>query len=226
MEKGISVNRKLDIPTKKNKSILTLFTFALGIMTTMVKLDVPLFRQPHVDYCVPACIKMVLEYLRNIHGDKVPRLSIKTIAKTIRTEVGKGTVFHDITKINEMISSSLPSVDFVVEYPCEWDEIVEENENRKPIIAWIWLSDNRGHGCGHSVVVFDIDRSEGVIYYNDPALGVVQEDIGKFISKWEDENVNSSLIKVRVGEKIQRKLPEYSIEIEKEEHTDERTENN
>jgi len=162
-------------------------------------------------------MKMVLEHLRNIYGNKIPRLSIKTIAKIVRAEIGGGTVFQDVVRINEALLSAEPSVEFIPEYPCDWKEIVEENEKGKPIIAWVWLSDNRGHGCGHSVVVFEIDRSEGTIYYNDPAHGVIEEDIGKFISKWEHEDVNRSLIKVKVGERIQRKIPEYLKEIEEEE---------
>jgi len=193
---------------------------SLRLILAMVKLNVPLFRQPHPDYCVPTCLKMILEYLRERYGNKVPRLSISTIAETIETLVGGGgTTFDDVTRINERLLASEPSVEFSPEYPCEWREIVEENEKGKPIIAWIWLSsdrasDNREHGCGHSVVIFDINVSEGVIYYNDPIHGNVDEDIGRFISKWEHEDVNKTLIKVKVGERVQRKIPEYAMEEE------------
>lgn len=175
----------------------------------MVRLNVPLFRQSTPHHCVPACYKMVLEHLREAHGEKIPKLSIKKIAQIIRTEIG-GTRWVNLTRINEALLTSFPSVEFVPEYPCDWKEVENENTKGKPIIVWIWLSDDRGLGCGHSVVVFDIDRSEGVVHYNDPARGIIHEDIGTFISKWENENVNKSLIKVKVGERIQRKLPEYT----------------
>lgn len=152
---------------------------------------------------------MVLEYLRSVHGNKIPRLSIKRIAQVVGAVRGKGTVFHDVAKINEELRTAIPSVEFVPGYPCDWKEILEENEKGKPIIAWLWLSDNRGHGCGHSVVIFDVNPSEGSIHYNDPARGVTKEEIGKFISQWEQVDVNRSLIKVKVGEKIQREIVEY-----------------
>lgn len=111
---------------------------SLGLTSAMVKLNVPLFRQPHPEYCVPTCVKMVLEHLRQRYGNKIPRLSISTIAETIGTLVGGGgTTFDDVTRINEKLLPSEPSVEFSPEYPCEWKEIVEENEKRKPIIAWI-----------------------------------------------------------------------------------------
>jgi len=189
----------------------------LVLTFTMVRLDIPLFHQPHPDYCVPACIKMVLDYLRQRYGNKIPRLSISAIAETVLAQTeGGGTSFDDIIRINEKLLTSEPSVEFAPKYPCEWEEIVEENTKGKPIIAWIWLSDNRGHGCGHSVVIFDINVSEGVIYYKDPIHGDIEEDVGQFISKWEHEDVNKTLVKVKVGERVQRKIPEYAMEREEE----------
>lgn len=187
----------------------------------MPKVEVPLFLQPHPDYCVPTCIKMVLESLRNKYGNGIPLLSIKIIAKAIKTIIGEGTSFDFIHEINARLLTSVPSVKFLAKFPCKWDEVIEENNEGKPIIAWIWLSDSRDptgeKGCGHSVVITDIDVSLGEIFYNDPLKGLCKEDIGTFISKWEHEVVNQSLIKVEIEDRAQRYLPEYSEEVEEEE---------
>jgi hypothetical protein len=196
----------------------------------MPRIEVPLFLQPRPDYCVPTCIKMVLESLRLKHGEKVPRLSIKTIARIVKTEVGRGTSFDDIPRVNTRMLPSIPSLKFYAEFPCPWDDIIRENKEEKPIIAWMWLPNSKDptgeRGCGHSVVITDLDLSLGEIYYNDPIKGVCQEDMGKFISKWEHEAVNRSLIRVEVGERAQRDLSEYSIEFEKEEEPNEHADTN
>lgn len=139
----------------------------------------------------------------------------------MKTTKGSGTAFDDIQRINERLLPCIPSVRFVPEYPCEWEEIMKEYNESKPIIAWMWLSDNRDatgiRGCGHSVVIFDI-LPQGLICYNDPIHGVVSEDTGTFISKWEHEDVNRTLVKVKVGDRTQRDMSEYLIEtIEGEE---------
>lgn len=99
----------------------------------MPKVEVPLFLQPHIDYCVPTSVKMVLESLRLKYGEKVPRLSTKTIARIVRAIPGRGTSFEDITRINARLLPSIPSVKFFAEYPCPWDDIVRENSERNPL---------------------------------------------------------------------------------------------
>jgi hypothetical protein len=108
--------------------------------------------------------------------------SIKTIARIVRTEVGRGTSFDDIPRINTRLLPSIPSVRFYAEYPCAWDDIVKENNEGKPIIAWVWLPDSRDpsgeRGCGHSVVITDLDLSLGEIYFNDPIRGGLEGRYG------------------------------------------------
>lgn len=150
-------------------------------------------------------------------------MSISTIARTVETEIGGGTLFHNVTLINERLISKKLYVRFVPRYPCDWKDIEDQNDRRKPIIAWIWLSGDSGtRGCGHSVVIVDIDRSGGMIHYIDPARGEIVESIVEFISKWENENVNRSLYMVEVERREQTRITEYR---EEEEKSDERTEN-
>jgi CRISPR/Cas system-associated endoribonuclease Cas2 len=59
------------------------------------------------------------------------------------------------------------------------------------------------------VVIYDVNESTGEIYYNDPAQKPRCEDVASFISKWEDENVQRSLISVEVEKRKQTKIQEY-----------------
>jgi len=190
----------------------------------MPKVEVPLYLQPHIDFCVPTCIKMVLDSLRLAHGEKIPRLSIRTIRKTVRTQEGRGTTFDDIDRINQRLLPSIPSVKFCPEFPCEWSTVGKENREGRPIIAWLWIPDDRDpqriRGCGHSVVITDLDESLGEVFYNDPLKGECKEDTGSFISKWEHEAVNRTLIRVEVGERKQREISEFAVGYEDEEENE------
>jgi len=181
----------------------------------LVRVDVPFRRQPNGDYCVPTCIWMVNEYLRKKYGEKeIRKLSVKKIAKQILTKLGGGTEFKNISLINKIYTSKKYRITFNPQSPRSWSDIIEENKNQKPLIAWIWLSNDEGtRGVGHSVVICDIDKSRGDIYYNDPAKKPMRrEDIASFISKWENENVNCAIITVEVEKRKQTQIPEYSKE--------------
>lgn len=67
------------------------------------------------------------------------------------------------------------------------------------------------------MVITDLDLPLGEIYYNDPLKGSCKEDMGSFISKWEHEEVNRSLVRAEVGERAQREMVEYSEKFEEEE---------
>ena len=52
----------------------------------MTELNVPLWGQPTRNYCVPTCLKMILEFLRQKYGDAIPKLSISQIARIVNTQ--------------------------------------------------------------------------------------------------------------------------------------------
>jgi len=185
-----------------------------------------MFRQPHPDYCVPACIKMVLDYLRQVYGDnEIPNYSISRLAKQMKTDAKSGgqTIIDNIPLVNELLTTRNFNIRFVPIYPCEWKSVLKENENGKPVIAWIWDPDKNDPniGTGHSVVITNVDKENGIIFLNDPARGQISLDVVTFISQWENENVDKTLIlleieKIDPNEKLrQKKLPEYPFEGKK-----------
>ncbi len=187
------------------------------------KLNVPIFRQPHPDYCVPACIKMVIDYLRQIYGnEEIPNFLISKIARQIKTDAKNGgqTTLENVVLINELLETRNFHIRFVPKYPCDWKIVIQENENGKPVIAWIWNSDklDPNIGTGHSVVITNVDRDNGIVAFNDPAIGFRTIDIVTFIAQWENENVDKTLIlleidKILPTEKSKQKiLPEYEKE--------------
>ena len=183
----------------------------------MPRINVPLYRQPHPDYCVPACMKMIIDYLRQVYGEKeIPNVPINKIAKQIRTDTRSGgqTTIDNISLINDSLVTSNFCIRFIAKYPSEWKTVLKENEKGNPVIAWIWITDKRNSniGCGHSVVIIDIDREKGVVTVNDPARGQRNENVVTFISQWENENVDKTLILLEVEKRKQTKLQEFTRE--------------
>ncbi|MGD0496207.1 MAG: C39 family peptidase [Candidatus Bathyarchaeia archaeon] len=164
-------------------------------------LEVPVVYQEDDFSCVPACIKMVLEFVRTQNpGAYVPNVETREIGETIGTDE-LGTSLDDVKKINDKLLKTVPSVEFVTEMNCSFFEIEKEILQGKPVIAWIKIP------YSHSVVVTGLDTTLLIVYYNDPQRGKRQMEMGKFISCWGE--VDNTLIKVKVGEKLQRIMPEY-----------------
>lgn len=171
----------------------------------MVKLDVPIFRQPIVYYCVPACIKMVLEYARREHGTKIPRLKISTIARIVKTTLD-GTAPKDVENMNEHLARSVPSVEFKTEFLCRFPELRAELDAERPVIVWINCVDPPDT-VWHAVVVTGFDPETNKVFYNDPdSTTQKEEDVGVFNRKW---GVQGRLVKVLIGRKQQRHINEW-----------------
>ena len=166
---------------------------------------------------------MVLDYLRQIYGEEIPNLAVSKLAKKMKTDAKHGgqTIIDNVSLINELLRSPNLSIRFVSKYPCDWKTAIRENEKEHPVIAVIWDADRRDPyvGTGHSVVITNIDRENGIVYYNDPARGKTSMDTVTFISQWENENVDKTLILVELkrivhnGKTKQKVLPEYSPEV-------------
>ncbi len=84
-------------------------------------------------------------------------------------------------------------------------EISNELDQGRPVIAWIELTDN-GHSCGHSVVVTGIDINESLVCYNDPIFGKKTEELTIFTSKWDE--YFRILITIKIGQR--RILDEFT----------------
>jgi len=171
-------------------------------------LKVPLILQQEDFFCVPVCIKMVLEYIRNLVPDgKIPNLEVEDIAKIIDTNED-GTVLDNINNLNSNreVLRAMPSLRFEYSHSNSFSQIENEINANMPVIAWILISDNHREFV-HSVVVTGVDVENDLIYFNDPAYGESQKKIGSFISMWE--KIDTVLIKIRMGEREQRKITEY-----------------
>jgi hypothetical protein len=180
----------------------------------MVKLNVPLFGQPMFYQCVPTCVKMVLEYARQQHGSKIPRLSIKTIARVIGTTID-GTAPKSVEKINERIREAQPSVEFETKFLGSFPEIVEELEERKlPVIVWINCVEPPAV-VWHAVVVTGFDPETNTVFLNDPDGNVEKTmEVGVFNQRW---GVIKRLVKVLIGRIQQRYINEWTTNIENRE---------
>jgi len=178
----------------------------------MVELDVPLFGQPMFYYCVPTCIKMVLEYVRKKHGKKIPRLSIKTIARVVKTTID-GTAPKDVENMNDYLSKVVPSVEFKTEFLSRFPEVRKELEDKEnPVIAWINCVEPPDM-VWHAVVVTGFDPRTNTVFFNDPDGSIEKkEDVGKFIKKW---GVQARLVKVLIGRKQQRHINEWTARAKK-----------
>jgi predicted double-glycine peptidase len=171
-------------------------------------LSVPLISQLDDYSCVPTCLKMVLEYVKNACSVCFPNLTIKEIAESIGTTVEDGTLFDDVERINDnkKIMQAIPSLGFVTEYACRFSGIEQEIHSERPVIAWILMTD-KSREFKHSVVITGLDMEGNLIYYNDPIYGSVEKEIGTFISMWE--KVDTVLIRVRIGDREQREMLEF-----------------
>ncbi|MGF3573532.1 MAG: cysteine peptidase family C39 domain-containing protein [Candidatus Bathyarchaeia archaeon] len=171
-------------------------------MSLPMNLDVPMEYQEDDFSCVPVCIKMVLEYVRKHYSSGfIPNLNIKEISEAIETDE-LGTALENVKKINEKLVKAVPSIEFVAELNCNFAEIEHEIFNNRPVIAWIKIP-----FC-HSVVITGLNKESLIIYYNDPQRGKECMNLGKFMSAWRE--IDNVLIKVKIGEKVQRILPEYT----------------
>ena len=178
-------------------------------MTLPSYLEVPIIYQETDFSCVPVCIKMVLEFIRSQNTDGyIPDIDVNEISETIGTDE-LGTSLDNVKKINEKLLKTVPSIEFVTEMNCSFSEIEEEVLHGKPVVAWARLP------FSHSVVVTGVDTTLLVVYYNDPQKGKKQMEMGRFISCWGE--MDNTLIKVKVGEKLQRIMPEYARDTQPKE---------
>ena len=178
----------------------------------MTNLNVPHSYQPDGHSCVPYCLLMVLNYLHSKHpGVIVP--SIDKITQTIGT-TELGTDFNSIENINTIIEESTPSVEFKTDqrYP-NWDSILKDLQDQKPVILWIECRDQLGVPYTHSVAVDGYTKNK--VFYKDPLHGTIEEEMTTFLPKWDA--VDRYTIRVRVGERVERKLTEYIKGEEKDE---------
>lgn len=183
--------------------------------TATGKLNVPLVLPLQTDgySCVPRCIKMIFDYVGANFEGRAPNLDVSDIAEIVETKAD-GTLPEKVRNLNDdkHVLKAVPSIEFDVDLkPHSLVEIEKEIDEKRPVIAWVELS-NGVHRCAHAVVVSGLDRDKHLIYYNDPIFGEKEEEIGSFMSRWE--KLDRILIKVKIGKR--RMLDEFFEEEAKE----------
>ena len=150
---------------------------------------------------------MMLDYLRKVTGDtRIPSPDVKDIAKIVHTRPD-GTDFDDVAAINRKLEAVVPSLAFeVYRKSYQFGDIEAELARQRPVIAWIFLSDKKG-GCWHSVVVIGYDKQNQTVSLNDPLRGPISITVGQFMAEWM--KAEQTLIRLRVGDRLQRKITEY-----------------
>ena len=179
--------------------------------TALQKLIVPLIPQHEQFYCVPACIKMVLEYL-NQRGKltaPLPDLTISDIAKAIKTQ--DGTWAPDVPLLNPLLEEANPSVEFEDAYRSRRvEEIDGEIDAGRPCIPFLYLTDGVHH-TWHAVVVSYIKIDRNTITINDPGPAiertmVLSEFQGLWTRAW------TTLLKVQIGRSTRTVLTQFEME--------------
>lgn len=173
-------------------------------------MDVPLVGQQNGVTCVPACIKMILDYISRAEdpwGD-IPEFDVSEISEILKTDE-LGTSLENIKNLNknDRILTAIPSIEFVNRHGCKFDEIRTELANNRPVIAWISPSEVFT-GLAHSIVITGVDESKLLVYLNDPLLGKKVERLANFSSLWD--KADRVPIKVQIGLRTQRKLDEFT----------------
>ena len=64
------------------------------------------------------------------------------------------------------------------------------------------------------MVVTGLDKNSLKVYCNDPEGGKREMELGQFVSAWRRSD--NALVKVKIGEKLQRVIPEYVDENQRE----------
>jgi len=185
--------------------------FGRTILSSSRKLNVPLIAQQEEFWCVPACIKMVLEYLNNSGMLKIPApsLGLQQIARIVKTQ--DGTAAHDVPAINEWLEDVVPSLEFEDEYRTRRvSEIEAELDAKRPCIPWMFVTDGIHRGF-HAVVITDINVQANQITYNDPGPPrETTQALSAFEVQWSMGQTN--LLKVQIGRNTRTTLPQFGVQ--------------
>jgi len=128
------------------------------------------YKQPEDGYCHPCCIKMVLDYAIDHLNVKQKKLSLNKIAKASGTHPKGGTVRGNIELINDLLTNSVPRISFKYELAFSFEDILDELQNKRPVIAWINITPDDDEPLLHAVVVSYYDKSTNNVTYIDPLM--------------------------------------------------------
>ena len=177
-----------------------------------IHLNVPAHRQTKNFTCVPSCCKMMLDYLNKVKLTiPEPTLDEDQIAEIMNTSIS-GTRLSEVENINDILTTSNPSVEFVAEFkPHTLDDIKKELQKGLPVAVWIHTG---SFAYLHSIVITGIDDIAKTICYNDPIYGQKTISQSEFVTKWEQGQ--ALMIKTEIG-----RINRYTLEPWQQELSDE-----
>lgn len=180
----------------------------LVMQRNSIHLDVTAYRQTKNNTCVPSCCKMVLDYVNKlVLTNPEQNFSEDEIAEIMKTSIS-GTLFSEIENMNEVMTTSTPSLEFSAEFEAHTlSDIKSELDLGLPLSVWIVINYG-GNDYSHSVVITGIDETEKTISYNDPTFGdEYTTSQSEFMSMWESNGTR--MIKTKIGRIISESLEKY-----------------
>jgi len=116
---------------------------------------------------------------------KQKKLLLRTISKTIGASPVMGTIPGNIEFINTKLEKAQPSMKFKRQLSGNFNEIVSEIDQKRPIMAWIDKRQVHEDEVWHVVIINGYDLDLRRIYYCDPILSKEywqkESEIGDFI---------------------------------------------
>ncbi|MDV3276988.1 MAG: C39 family peptidase [Nitrososphaerales archaeon] len=174
----------------------------------MPDIDVPLVSQGDDDVgCVPACVKMVIEFYSAIYPD-LPNPHMDALKKAMGYD-DSGTSLDGVTGVNRILVGGAHRLEFDWRDFAVFDDIKGELEGGRPVIAW--MKPNRALELSHSVVIKATTDDDLRVKVNDPEPDDPKSEYttSEFMKQWE--NSDRILIRAKVTERPQqRELGDYA----------------
>lgn len=123
-----------------------------------MKLSVPFYRQEHAHTCVPACLRMVLDFFGTaLTEDELAERCGTTLLGTGRVELAQAAIGLGLTA---QLADHLAR-----------DDVQTQLSQGRPVIAWLdpSLLYPGVFGCTHAVVIVGLESN--TVHYHDPKTG-------------------------------------------------------
>jgi hypothetical protein len=133
---------------------------------------------------------------------------LSRIAEILRTHRYGGTVRENIELINLVLSDSVPRISFQSQISARFNDIKNELDECRPVIAWINIAPSDEDIIRHAVVIVGYDIQKNEIYYVDPEMSEENhiKTVGMGIFLDEKLGVEARIIKLRVSKITQKHL--------------------
>lgn len=150
---------------------------------------------------------MVIEFYAKQYPD-LPNPEMGPIKKEMGYTEDDGTPLEGVRRVNRILKGSVHSLEFGWNDYAKYDDIKEEIDERRPVIAW--LKRDKFAEWSHSVVIRGRTEDDLRIKVNDPDKDALRDELATadFMREWT--NSDRILIRAKVTERPhQRELKDY-----------------